>query len=1031
MMKKLLGIGLAVCMMALIVSTVPVSATEIDLQALADEIAIVPENSQSEVAQSEAAQSEVAQSEAAQSEAAQSEATQSEAAQSEAAQSEVTQSEPFDFSQPIRVGYYSAYNDVIVDLDSLNNKGYGYEIFQKISQISGLEFEFVPVEDSMIEAVNSGYVDVGGFNTRSDERRELVQYSEMAYTKSYIALMTHDMDMRYADISAIDGKTVAVYDENAGVEQLDEFCRQNNITVDYVYAETDDYMSLDTDFYITYSEDPTSLELNNVLNLGVYNLYLISSFENADVLAEIDSHFWNIIFTEGNYFMELEEKYLAHNVEISHRGLTQSEVDILQQRPLEVAYITGYAPISFMNENGEADGALVDVLNSYATFYGFEVNYHPYSLSDPPEAHEDFDLMLTLYGDGEHEWEHYALTDPFYTIPVYAQVNLDLQNSIAMQDILATSPKIGMLRYQTLDVRPFLEVYPDIEFVYYNEWHDLLDSFAAGELDLLFATDSAATYAEYYLDDMNRATIHTDVSIPMQFFINHDIAAEYVPIFNVMMDKWSVRDYEIIIENQANANLPTEEVSFLDFLAANWYYFAIIFFIIACGFIALYAHGQINKKMALLKSYNTDRLTGFMTNRRFGEAIDEVMQTARPGEYELVAFDIDMFRTINTHFSNERGTTIILAIADALRKAFEDTSAMICRRTAEQFLILRRVDDGGTMREVYNTYIFPNIEENISEKYRVSLSFGNVIIDNVQEKHSTFIGQADNARLAGKSTHKTTFITFDNDMRKVYENKINITFRMEQALKDREFVVEYQPKIDFNTLTMGGAEALVRWMPQHGDKIYPDQFIPVFEKNGFIADLDMYVLEEVCRCLKENCRKMEIPRIAVNLSAHTVLADNVVKRISRILSAHNITSSRIELELTESAIETDTELFLERVSQFKKLGFCIAIDDFGAGVSSLNRISAVDADVLKLDKAFFDMKDQGAKSTVVVTDVINMAKHLDMQVVAEGVETSAQALWLKGIGCDYAQGYYFEKPMGEDAFKEALSEKKQYNISLL
>ncbi len=138
----------------------------------------------------------------------------------------------------------------------------------------------------------------------------------------------------------------------------------------------------------------------------------------------------------------------------------------------------------------------------------------------------------------------------------------------------------------------------------------------------------------------------------------------------------------------------------------------------------------------------------------------------------------------------------------------------------------------------------------------------------------------------------------------------------------------------------------------------------------------------------------------------------------------------IELELTESAVEANTEMFLSTVKRFKKLGFSIAIDDFGAGVSSLNRLSAVEADILKLDKAFFDLKDQGGNSTIVVKDVINMAKHLNMKVVAEGVETAAQAMWLQGVGCDYAQGYYFAKPMNVEDFKELLISEKEYKISL-
>ncbi len=938
---------------------------------------------------------------------------------------------PFDFSEPIRVGYYSAFHDVISDIDSQNNKGYGYEVFQKMAEIGGFEFEFVPIEDSMIEAVSSGYVDVGGFNTRNDERREQVLFSEMPFSKTYLALMSEDMDIAYADAAAIDGRTVSVYDENVGVETLDLFCEENNITVDYVYGETDEYMAQETDFYITYSEDPSSHNLNNVLNLGVYNLYLISSFENAPLMEELDAIYRDVVFTEGNFFMELEERYLASNIETNHRGLTNEEIEILRQRPLEVGYVTGFSPISYRNEQGEPDGAMVDILNNFSELYGFEVNYSPYSLEEPSEEHENFDILLTLYGDGVHEHEHYMPLDTFYHMPMYGVINRSLTSTVVRQELIASSPKIGSLPYQTVDFDSFFGHYPDTEIVYYTNWHELLDDLAAGNVDMLLCTESATTYAELYFEDVPTSTINLDVDIPMQLLINHEIADVYGPIFNVIVDRFSEREYTSIIETNTNDGLPSTNTGFWEFFKDNWYYFVIAFFLTAAGFIALYTHGKIKKKEALLQSYRIDQLTGLMAIQSFKKTVDEKMTTARAGEYELVSFDIDMFKTINTHFSTERGTEIIVSISDALKKAFEDTDVAICRRLADQFLFFRRVDDGGSMQQIYNNYILPNIHEHITEKYKVSLSFGNVIVENIKENGNALIGQADSARIVGKATHKTTFITFDDTMRKQYEDKINITFRMEQALKDREFTVEYQPKIDFDTLRIGGAEALVRWTPPLGAKIFPDEFIPVFEANGFISYLDLYVLEEVCKCIKANHKKMEIPIISVNLSAHTVLADNIVQRVSNIISTHDIAPEKIELELTESAVEANTAIFLERVKQFKKLGFSISIDDFGAGVSSLNRLSAIEADVLKLDKAFFDLKDQGGNSTVVVSDVINMAKHLNMKVVAEGVETGSQALFLKGAGCDYAQGYYFAKPMNMEDFKNLLIEKKLYTISLI
>ncbi len=945
--------------------------------------------------------------------------------------SETSDLNNFDFSEPIRVGYYTTFDDMIADIDSLNNKGYGYEVFEKISERSGFEFEFVPIADSMIEAVQSGYVDVGGFNTRSDERRELVFYSEMPYSKTYLALMSADMSITYADAEAINGKVVAVYDENIGVENLDVFCEKNNISVEYIYGETESYMEQAADLFITYSEDPSSHELNNILNLGVYNLYLISSFENAELMEILDDYYLEVIHTEGNFFMELEEKYLSENIEITHRGLTQRELDILRQRPLDVGYVTGFSPISHTNEEGEPDGAMVDILNVFAERYDFEVNYHPYSLEDGQEGHNDFDLLLTLYGDGTQEYEHYTPTETFHEIPMYAIINNEELDTTVLRDIVEESPKIGSLPYQTIDFDAFQEVNTKVEFVFYNNWHNLLDELAAGNVDMVFCTQSAVTYTEIYFSDLNTSTVHTDTVAPMQFFINNDIADDYIPIFNVMTDRVSEAEYASIIETNSNDALPDMESGFWEVVMGNWYYFAIGFFVIVVGFIALYYQGEMSKKEALLKSYNTDPMTGLMTINKFRVTAEEVVKKAKPCEYELISFDIDMFKTINTHFSTDRGTAVIIAIANALKKVFEGTDAIITRRTSDQFLVFRRVDEGGTMRQIYNNDILPAIEDTINKKYKVALSFGNVIVDDVKAKITSLIGQADNARLEGKSKHKTTFITFDDTMRKQYENKINITFRMEQALRDREFTVEYQPKIGFETLKISGAEALVRWEPKLGGKIYPDEFIPIFEENGFISYLDLFVLEEVCKCIKSNCFKMEIPRISVNLSAHTVLSKNIVSRVSDILELYKVNASMIELELTESAVEANTSEFLSTVKRFKELGLAISIDDFGAGVSSLNRLSAVEADILKLDKAFFDLKEQGGNSTIVVADVINMAKHLDMKVVAEGVETAAQALWLQQIGCDYAQGYYFAKPMKVEDFKELLIEKKQYTISLI
>ncbi len=928
----------------------------------------------------------------------------------------------------IKVGYYSDFTDFIFDIESKNNKGYGYEIFEKIEEVSDLEFEYIRIDGNPTDALNAGIIDLICFNTKTEAKQEEMLFSKTIYGKTYIALMTENTEIYYADAKSIDGKTVATYENNIGINDLNRFCDNYGIDVEYIYGEVHNYMDLDADFYISLSEDRSISKYNNVLNLGVHGLYVNASFENQELLDLIDKIFIDIVKTEGNFFLELEKKYLAGNLEINHRDLTSKEVVLLRQKTLEVGYIEGYAPISYTNEDGQAAGAMIDTLDYLAEQYKFNVNYTPYSIYDDPELLTNFDVLVALYGDGESNYKYYSPTESYFSMPMIAQINPDMYDSSNIEKLFEQNLKIGSLKYQTIDYFHFLNAYPDSEFIFYDDWHELLDSFENNEIGMFISSETAATYAEIYLQKENIVMLHTDINTPINFLINKNIEDEYMKIFNVMLDRISETEYRAIIERNANEFLPEQDVSLLEFLRNRWYLAVIgVLSLIIC-FSALVGLSRRDKLKALEKAYNTDSLTGLMTMNKFRDTIENILLSANPSEYELISLDIDMFKTINTHYSSERGNAVLVAIAEILIERFQNTSAIISRKSADQFVIFRKINDGGFIRQIYSDNILPAIRSVIGKKYNLSMSFGTVIIKKCDESGTTLIGQADNARLRGKSEHRTTFITFDDKMQKYYEDKINITFRMEQAMKSNEFKVEYQPKINLKTLKMSGAEALVRWNPKFGEKIFPDQFIPVFEENGFISYLDLHVLELVCKFIKTNKFKLNIPCISVNLSSHTVLTDNIVSKISDIISIYGISSNQIELELTESAIEANPKKFLSTVKQLKDLGFSIAIDDFGAGVSSLNRLSMIEAHVLKLDKAFLDENERMGKSMIVVSDMVRMAKRLTMKVVAEGVETLSQTQWLKNINCDYAQGYFFSKPLNEELFKEFILSDKQFSI---
>ncbi len=933
----------------------------------------------------------------------------------------------------LRVGY-QPYDDLIDNIDHVGSEGYGYEVLKKIEEVSDFRFEFIEIKGDVFDALENGTVDLIGLYYLSEQRAEQYLYLETPFNSVQLSMVTKsDKPLLYGDPESIDGKTVATYAENPANELLDEFLFENNISVEYIMNELHNYRNVEADFYLVYSSDSNLSEFQTILNFGKKHTYMISNYGNEEMMSKLNEALHIIIAEESDFFETLGDKYNHDTYHNLHRDLTKQETEILRQRPLVVAYESSHRPLSFTNDDGEADGAIIDVVNELSAKYDFEVEFAPYSLSAGEGPPENCDVVVSAVGDNQDIMENYTSTISYYSMQMLAMVprGLGIVGDVPVsENIRKSSPKIGITSYLHVNFDLFAKEAVENEFVFFNSFEDLLKAYANGEVDMAIFTESGTTYANSYLSDNENYTYAADFMLDFHYAISNDIADVYTPIFNVMLDNISKRQYdEILMRNTATHFY---EPTFIDTIKDNWYYYAIALLMLVAAFISYVLYKQQQEQLKLTKAYNTDPQTGLMAIHKFRDELEEKIQKAKPNEYELISFDIDLFKTINTHYSALRGTEIIITIADCLKDIFKNSSAIITRRTADQFLILRRINQGGTMKELYTDHILPAIKEVIGQQYNLSMSFGNVVIGNVStEKISAYIGKADDARVAGKCSHKTTFITFDEKMQKQYEDKINITFRMKKALKDREFFVEYQPKVNFNTLKIGGVEALVRWKPKLGETIYPDAFIPVFEKNGFIATLDLYVFDEVCRFIKNNHSFIDLPCISVNLSSHTILSEHLVSRISDIVSLHEIDPKMIELELTESAIETDPKMFLSRVKQLKKLGFNISIDDFGAGVSSLNRLSAIEADVLKLDKAFFNLEGQGGKSSVVVSDIVKMAKHLNMKVVAEGVETPAQAMWLKSIACDYAQGYYFEKPMPENKFVDLLVAKKQYSISLI
>ncbi len=240
---------------------------------------------------------------------------------------------------------------------------------------------------------------------------------------------------------------------------------------------------------------------------------------------------------------------------------------------------------------------------------------------------------------------------------------------------------------------------------------------------------------------------------------------------------------------------------------------------------------------------------------------------------------------------------------------------------------------------------------------------------------------------------------------------------MEQALANGEFIVYLQPKINLAKSEIVGAEALVRWNSPKDGLISPGEFIPFFEKNGFIVKLDLYVFDCVCRLLKDwNARGIKAVPISVNLSRNHLSDPQFLERFEAIQKKYGVASSLLEFELTETVVFENLELLKNVIEQIHAAGFQCSMDDFGSGYSSLNVLKEIPVDILKLDGVFFD-KEGDPRGNDVVESAIELARKLGMKTVAEGVETFSQVEFLKNAACDMVQGYVFSKPLSIENFE--------------
>lgn len=418
-----------------------------------------------------------------------------------------------------------------------------------------------------------------------------------------------------------------------------------------------------------------------------------------------------------------------------------------------------------------------------------------------------------------------------------------------------------------------------------------------------------------------------------------------------------------------------------------------------------------------------DELTGLLNTRAFYDTVEYELKCnsdiASAGKYAFIYFDIQRFKAINDLFSMAKGDELLVYIADRILSFLGDGECG-CRIGSDRFVVFMKCTE--KTPEHFVSYLVDSISK-YDIPFEVTFNAGIFLTTPEPLMINTMVDRAILAQSSIKGSYTVRYNYFTESLRNQMLGEQEIVGMMATALNEKQFIVHYQPQYNHSTGMLIGAEALVRWNHPDSGIISPGIFIPIFEKNGFITNLDLYVFEEVCIFLKKCIdKKLPVVPISTNFSRYDIFVPDFVERLEAIRTKHDVPVKYLRVEITESAVVGGSQHTNDIIKKLHDCGYIIEMDDFGSGYSSLNVLKDIELDIIKLDMQFLsDACDDNKKGGTILSSVVRMAKWLSMPVIAEGVESVAQADFLRSIGCDYIQGYLYSKPLPEENYVSLIS----------
>lgn len=928
----------------------------------------------------------------------------------------------------IRVGYDSNSN-FIQEVDG-NHYGYGVEYLEKISKYTGWKYEFVNDESwhASLDKLRNGEIDLICTAHYTEERAEEFLYSSipLGYETSLLYAKA-DSPIYYQDFDAMDGCRVGLLEESYSAQDFIQYAEKVGIEYEGIYFEKENDMitALENDkidMMVIGSRYGTS-ELKLVDRSGANAFYCITNTENEALIEEIEEVLQELMFDDPKFEGLLNEKYFSHKSVSNSPLYTKEELAFIEcLGTVKVKFIQDQRPSCYM-ENGETKGIWAEVLKLLSEKSGIQFELEA-ALSDTYsiETYDEFLKNGYLLLRTQRAMEYANATTETISSNAITSVSLTyIKQQEAFVEDENTAYTIAMTRDLAYLEPILLEENPEYKVTYYNNTKSCLEAVLNQEADLAIQNSYRVSYLmqkpEYAdklaevpgIDHGNEVCLVAPADQQM-----------LIEVINKAIQYISNDEITEIVQKELLLNPYPMEYD--DILYLYWEWMLGIFVVIVFGLVVYtaitqrMANMEIQKKEyeLLQKKIQLDELTGLYNRTYFYEKAKEQIEDTDE-EMCIVTMDISNFKVVNELYGMNVGDQLLKDVAEHVQELDTHHDMVLARFMADHYyLCMPKAEfDEITLPQSFKTFL---------EEMDIRVVYGVFFVEDKKEMPINVM--CDRAFIAAHDKpykYKEYIHFYDDDERKHVLQEQEIENDMEKALEEKQFYIVVQPKYNPQTGKIVGGETLVRWQHPVKGIISPGVFIKVFEKDGFIIQLDYFVWEETCRLIKQMKEKgIKTVPISINVSRAHFYGSELINKLQELIEKYGLETKDIELEITESICGDSSDNIYVMIKQLQEAGFKIAMDDFGSGYSSLNMLKDMPLDIIKMDLKFLDGEEN--KSRQILKALIELAETMELKVVVEGVEILSQVEFLKQFKECYVQGYYYSRPVVSEVFEEMLKD---------